>query len=182
MPPNDGLTETQNVSLGDMSTVPMTVTLLGKERQLNRLKLCDYAIAEGHLRLQRGRAALAIFQASVGRALTLGEEVEIATQSAATPITMDTLCTEFDSRCQLIARGLVGNDGIPEGKALPWVLDNVDPSEHEAINELVNKITGAAVPLENSREEKSPDHSETSTPSDPNNGTAGSASSPVTSE
>jgi hypothetical protein len=182
MIPEDGLTETQDVSLSDVSDTPMTVELVGRELNLNRLKLRDYTIAENYLRLQRGRATCQIVQQRLGRPLLLSEEIQIATQAAAMPITMETLCTEFDSRVQLIARGIVGNPDIPDGKALPWVLDNIDPSDHESLAELINKITGAAVPLGSLREEKSAPQAETSIPSSPNNGTAGSGSSVATTE
>jgi hypothetical protein len=118
---DDGLTETQDVSIGDVSDVPMSVVLLGRELKLNKLKLRDYAIAENYLRLQRGRAAKTLMMRGQcptcgAHAMTLAEEIELVTQAAAVPITMATLCTEFDSRVQLIARGVVGNPGIEEGR------------------------------------------------------------------
>lgn len=167
---DDGLAETRNVSLGDMSDVPDTVRLNGKDYELNRLVMRDFALAEDYLRRRRIDAGLAGMSADAGMTMQTSLRAAIAVH----PVGMFDLWNEFDSRMMLIARSVVGPaNGIPDGSALKWVMSNVGPADHEEVAKLLLKITGANVPLDSSREATSdpPDDSATETPSTPSSGT-----------
>lgn len=166
---DDGLVETRGVSLSEVGSEPMTLTIGGTEYTLRPLDLGDYTATQQYI---RGRQMDAVLAALARKSEDL--QAKAIGVLASQPMTMTDLWKETDGESFMLHRALFKHD--PK-MTVSYVLNKLPAIDRKIINEILLYVCGIA-PLETSDE----DAAESPSPKPcPSNGTPNSADTVATS-
>lgn len=167
---DDGLVETRGVSLSEVGSEPMTLTIEGTEYTLRPLELGDYAATQQYIRANKLNALLAVL-ANKSEELQAKALAELASK----PMTMIDLWKETDGETFMLHRALFKH--APK-MTVSYVLNKLPAIDRRIMNKILMYVCGIA-PLVVSDEVEAESPSPKACPS---NGTPNSATSAATSK
>lgn len=172
---NDGLTETEDVSLLDISEHGATLKIKGEDYDLRQLTLDDYARCEKYIRQRR-------IEAVQDSALNAEMQAEVIYRVVCQSVTQREIWMEYSGEIMMLARAFVDGVKIKEGDGLEFV-KSLPPVSREVVSRVLYKICGLKHPLGTERgQEISAAPSLPDLTPDLNNGTEASEPSAVTTE
>lgn len=138
---NDGLKETETVSLLDVSEHGATIKVKDTSYELRQLSLDDYSRVAQYIRQRR-------IDVVEGMAITEERKDGIIERILSRTVTMMDIWQDFDGEMMMLARAFVGNPTVPEGGGLEFV-KALPPTKRAVISRILYKICGLIHPLEN---------------------------------